>query len=144
MGLNPVIVQSVPYTLVGGAEWGNSANVTNGVTNSPVNLFNSNTASAPIFVIPTSEPLTVTIVYDVETYDPKLTSQYLSDGRTHGSTIENNISATIKNGSNEDIVMAAGQKYDIHLHLGMASVKMNANVTAWPVDGTSASVEVPQ
>ena len=144
VGLNPVIVQSVPYTLDGGSAWGNIAYVTAGVTNTSVNLFNSSTASAPIFVIPTNEPLYVTIVYDVETYDPKLTSQYLSDGRTHGSTIENNLSAYIKNGSSENIIMQAGKQYNIRLHLGMTSVKVDASVTKWPDTGTSADVEVPK
>jgi len=151
VGLNPVIVQSVPYTLDGGPAWGNIANVTAGVTNTSVNLFNSSIASAPIFVIPTNEPLYVTIVYDVETYDPKLTSQYLSDGRTHGSSIENSISAYIKTGSDATIQMEAGKKYDIRLHLGITSVKVDASVTEWPTPetvpgegGDDADVEVPK
>jgi len=142
-GLNPDIVQSVPYTLDGGSAWGNIANVTAGVTNTSVNLFNSSTASAPIFVIPTNEPLYVTIVYDVETFDSKLTSQYLSDGRTHGSSIENSISAYIKTGGDATIQMEAGKKYNIRLHLGITSVKVDASVTTWPTDGTSANVQLP-
>ena len=93
----------------------------------------------------------VTIVYDVETYDSKLTSQYLSDGRTHGSSIENSISATIKNGSGATILMEAGKQYNIRLHLGITSVKVNASVTEWPTPetvpgdgGDDADIQVPK
>lgn len=138
-GLNPQIVQSGAYTTSP-----SFSSTTPGVTSSAVNLFDSNVADAPIYVIPTNEEMYVTIVYDVETYDPKLTSQYLSDGRTHGSSIENSISATIKNGSGAAILMEAGKKYNIRLHLGITSVKVDASVTAWPDTGTSADVEVPK
>lgn len=159
-GLNPVIVQSGSYSL-STASTPVFTSTTPGVTNTKVNLFDVSTwpyadsASpteeeitaaliAPIYVIPTNDPLYVTIVYDVETYDPKLVSQYLSDGMTHGSTIENCISAYIKKSGDTNITMEAGQKYTINLHLGMTSVKVDASVTAWPTDATSAEVEVPK
>ena len=100
--------------------------------------------AAPIYVIPTNEEMYVTIVYDVETYDPKLTSQYLSDGRTHGSSIENSISAYIKTGSDAAILMEAGKKYDIRLHLGITSVKVNAEVTSWANSMSDPNVNVPE
>jgi hypothetical protein len=154
-GLNPQIVQSGAYTTSP-----SFSSTTTGVTTTAVNLFDVSNwyadpanptteekaaaLAAPIYVIPTNEEMYVTIVYDVETYDPKLTSQYLSDGRTHGSSIENSISATIKNGSGAAIQMEAGKKYDIRLHLGITSVKVDASVTKWPDTGTSADVEVPK
>lgn len=154
-GLNPQIVQSGVYTTSP-----SFSSTTPGVTSTAVNLFDvsnwtyANPANptveeiaaalaAPIYVIPTNEEMYVTIVYDVETYDPKLTSQYLSDGRTHGSSIENTISAYIKNGG-DAILMEAGKKYNIRLHLGITSVKVYASVTEWPDTGTSANVEVPK
>lgn len=145
-GLNPIIVQSGPYSTVS-----SFTSTTAGVTNTAVNLFDVTGMSgndeaklaAPIYVIPTNEPLYVTIVYDVETYDPKLTSQYLSDGRTHGSTIENTISAAIKNGSNENITMEAGKQYTISLHLGVTSVTVNATVSDWK-DGDTIVVPLPE
>ena len=146
-GLNPDIIQSGAYTTDP-----SFASTTDGVTNTQVNLFDVSGMTsatdeqkrlAPIYVIPTNDPLEVTIVYDVETYDPKLVSQYLSDGRTHGSTIENNITATIKNSSSEEITLAARNKYTINIHLGMTSVKVNASVTEWK-EGDSADVEVPK
>ena len=138
-GLNPQIVQSGVYTTSP-----SFSSTTTGVTTTAQNLFNSNVADAPIYVIPTNEEMYVTIVYDVETYDPKLTSQYLSDGRTHGSSIENSISATIKNGSGAAIKMEAGKQYTLNLHLGVASVKMNASVTPWADDKGNVDVNVPE
>ena len=35
------------------------------------------------------------------------------------------------------------KKYNIHLHLGMTSVKVDASVTAWPTTGTNADVNLP-
>jgi len=130
------------------AAYGN-AGLTDGVKKTAVNLFDisewpyddadSPTAAeiaarlaAPVFVIPTADPMRVTIVYDVETQDPKLVSQYLADGKTHGSSIRNEISADIKNGSSEPITMAAGTRYTISLHLGLTSVKVDASVSPWP------------
>lgn len=134
-GLNPAIIQSGVYTV--NEPWNDATySTTTGVTNTAVNLFNSGTSTAPIYVIPTNEPLVVTIVYDVETYDPKLISQFLSDGQTHGSTIENNITATTA------LRLSAGRIYTLNLHLGMTSVKMDAQVTEWE-EGGSANVNVP-
>lgn len=153
-GLNPNIVQSGAYTITG--EPSVFTSTTPGVTNETVNLFDVSTMTsatdeqklaAPIYVIPTNDPMKVTIVYDVETCDSKLTNQYLSDGQTHGSTIENNLTATIKTTGDAPapITMEAGMKYTISLHLGMTSVKVDASVTAWPTTNiTSAEVHVPE
>lgn len=135
-GLNTAIVQSVAYTTDGSTI--TAPLTTAGVTNTAVNLFNSATATAPIYVIPNNDELKVTIAYDVETYDPKLVANYLSDARTHGSSIENVITATTS------LTLAAGKMYTINLHLGMTSVKATATVSEWPAVGESANVEVPQ
>ncbi|MCR5575279.1 MAG: Ig-like domain-containing protein [Bacteroidaceae bacterium] len=149
VGLNPVIVQSNPYD---GSE-------TAGVTNSPVNLFDNATTSAttpaaitaPLYVIPSGQPLTVTIVYDVETKNPKL-STYLSDRETHGTSVENKITKTVSFGTSNKLV--AGMQYVLKLHLGMTSVNFDAEVLPWdpavngatdlPVNtGTSSGGSVP-
>ena len=39
--------------------------------------------------------------------------------------------------------MQAGKRYNVKLHLGMASVKVDASVTAWEYGG-SATVNVPE
>ena len=93
-------------------------------------------------MIPNGEGLMVTIVYDVETKDDKLAG-YLSDGITHGSTIENSITKEIKV-SNEAIKMVAGQAYTITLHLGMTSVKVEATVSDWGSEtSNTGSVGLP-
>lgn len=133
-GLNPAIVQSGAYTTTS-----SFTSTTTGVTKTAVNLFNSATATDPIYVIPTNVRVRVNIVYDVETYDPKLVSQYLGDGVTNGSTIENNITAILAEG----FKITAGKKHTINLHLGMKSVKVEATVSNWETGG-NADVEVPQ
>ncbi len=115
-GLNAGIIQSQPY---------NPA-ILDGVKHQPVNLFASSTASAPIMVVPvTGVPLSVTIVYDIETADPKL-SGYLSDGVTHGVSIENVISKSLP-----ELILSAGKCYALNLHLGLTSVKLDAEVKSW-------------
>lgn len=111
--------------------------ITSGVTNTAVNLFNSATLTAPIMIIPTGEAMTVTIVYDVETEDPSLAT-YLSDGKTHGSSVENRITATNVFGLLEN-----GKKYTLKLHLGMNSVKFDADVTAWTSAGDDINSNMP-
>lgn len=132
LGLNPVLIQDKPYT---------SSALTPGVTKTAVNLFNATSSTASVFVIPSSEPLKVTLVYDVETKDDKL-STLLSDGVTHGSTVENVISKNIQIGGS-DFSLEAGKKYTIALHIGLTSVKFDASVSLW-ADGQSASADLPQ
>ena len=132
LGLNPVLIQDKPYS---------SAELKAGVTKDAVNLFNSATTTAPVFVIPSSEPLKVTLVYDVETKDDKL-STMLSDGTTHGTTVENVITKAIQIGTS-DVSLEAGKKYTIALHIGLTSVKFDASVSTW-ADGQSASADLPQ
>ena len=129
-GLNPKLVQSKLYT---------SLDLTPGVTKTAVNLFNATSSTASVFVIPSSEPLKVTLVYDVETKDDKL-STLLSDGVTHGSTVENVISKNIQIGGS-DFSLEAGKKYTIALHIGLTSVKFDASVSTW-ADGQSASADL--
>ena len=126
-GLNPVIIQSEPY----------GPTATKGVTNQVVNLFKpfstEHGEKDPIFVIPNGDAMTVTIEYDVETIDENLAG-YLSDGKTHGSSIRNTITKKIEV-SGEALKMVAGKAYTINLHLGMTRIKVEAEVEAWdPTD----------
>ena len=103
-----------------------------GVTKDLQDLF----ASGSVYVIPTGETVEVEIVYDVETEDHNL-GTYLSDGKTPGSSIENRIKKTVNFGTNGGF--ASGKAYTLNLHLGMNSVKFDADVKAWddvpaPVD----------
>ena len=123
-GLNPQIVQSDAATT--------------GVTTADQNLFDG--GSGTVFVIPTGEAMTVTIVYDVETKNSDLTT-YLSDGTTKGSSIENRISKTINWSSGTGLV--SGKKYNLKLHLGMNSVKFNAEVGEWDDDAINGNAWLP-
>ena len=125
-GLNPDIVQNNP--------------VTSGVTHELKNLFAGAALTTPVYVIPTGEAMTVTIVYDVETTSPDLTT-YLSDGTTHGSSIENRISKTITWSSGTGL--QSGKKYTLQLHLGMNSVKFNAEVGDWDPTAITGEAYLP-
>jgi len=120
--LNSAIVQNKEYTVVSNKI---ATTTPTGVTNSTINLFNGD-LNAPVFVIPTGEKMKVTIVYDVETYDPNL-AFYLSDGVTHGSTVENTITKTIDAFGN----ITAGYCYTLNLHLGMRTIDFEATITEW-------------
>ena len=130
LGLNPVLVQSQPY----------SGTPTAGVTNAAVNLFAGTTADAPIYVIPSGQPLTVTIVYDVETATDELAG-YLSDGETHGTSVENKITKSISFGTSNKL--EAGKLYKLTLHLGMTSVKFDATVAEWDESTDNGEAGLP-
>lgn len=133
-GLNPAIVQNSYTTL--------------GVTNKLQNLFEPYTVHAPaiqgqptdteiadglndaIMVIPTGEPMSVTIVYDIETESPNL-SGFISDGRTHGVSIENKITKAVIFGEEDGAGLENNKRYTLKLHLGMNSVKFDAEVGSW-------------
>ena len=127
LGLNPVIISD-------------DGNTQAGVTGSLVNLFQSATAAAPIYVIPVDETITVTIDYDVETEDANLPN-LLSDGETYGSKINNKISKTITFGTATKF--ENGKSYVIRLHLGMNSVKFDADIVDW-VDVDPIDTYLPQ
>ena len=83
----------------------------------------------------------ITIVYDVETIDNNLSGK-LSDGKTHGSTIENAIEQTITLSDGKAMKLVSGKKFTVRLHLGMTSVKFDAEVTDWDT-GDEADVDLP-
>ena len=142
--LNTTIIQSNSYetgALNDAYQYSSCSNVSEGVTKSTKNLFKSNDASAPIFVIPTDETLKVTIIYDVETPDATVTG-FLSDGATHGSVVQNKITKTIAI-NNDPISLKAGTSYTVALHLGLTSVKFEASVTEWPATTLDADVDTP-
>ena len=112
-----------------------------GVTNEWQNLFYGSTnnitapaAAAGFYVIPTGEQMDVTIVYDVETVDPKLTG-VLSDGSTHGSAIENKITKLdvldVAASASDAVVLEPGKQYTLKIILGLESVKFDVVVTPW-------------
>jgi len=128
-GLNNDIISNYDETL-------NEGNTTEGVTATTKPLFQSTT---PAMVIPTGEDMEVEIVYDVETEDPNLSTR-LSDGKTFGSSIENRISKTVSFGS---AGMENGKHYTLNLHLGMNSVKFDAEVSAWEEATVKPEADLP-
>ena len=138
--INDVLVQIDEYTVDATTDILTGPTMP-GVTNNPVNLFKNVTATEPIFVIPTGEPLRITITYDVETYDKKLVSTFLSDTKTHGSTVENTITQVVQAGGG-NLTLQAGKQYTIALHLGMTSVKVDASVDPW-VTGDDTDTDLP-
>lgn len=130
VGLNPVIIQK------------DGLATQDGVTATAVNLFNDATDATPVYVVPNDDALRVTIVYDVETQDPDVLSTYLADGTTHGSVIENVITQVVKDGTGAEIIMEAGKKYTLKLHLGMVSAQFSATVSDWGAE-TSAAENLP-
>lgn len=138
-GLNPELIQHTEWDLTA------ASTMKAGVTKTPVNLFNSTVANTCFYVIPTNDNVKVTIVYDVETEDANLNT-YLSDGKTHGSSIENKITKEINfaaaTATTPVYKMEAGKSYAIALHLGMNSVKFDAAVGGWGTD-TNAAAELP-
>ena len=125
-GLNPQIVQ-------------NSATTT-GVTHELQNLFDGAAKTTPVYVIPTGEKMTVTIVYDVETVNPAL-SGYISDGVNHGVSVENKITKDITWSSGTGL--EAGKNYKLLLHLGLNSVKFDATVADWDDSAINGSGWLP-
>ena len=138
--LSPKVIQTSPF----------SVQNKDGVTNEAVNLFsyadsNSPVAdvNAPVMVIPIAGvPVTVTIVYDVETADPNLAG-YLSDGVTHGVSVENKITKTVQM-SGQNMTLEAGKRYVIGLHLGMTSVKFDAQVAEWDDTQHKGTADLPE
>ena len=138
--INDALVQSAEYTVDATTDILTGPTMP-GVTNNPVNLFKNVTPTEPIFVIPTGEPLRITITYDVETYDKKLVSTFLSDTKTQGSTVENTITQVVQAGGG-NLTLQAGKQYTIALHLGMTSVKVDAIVEDWTA-GDNADTDLP-
>ena len=123
LGLNPVLIEE-PTTTTWAAK-------NQGIpTKNYVNLFaGAEEATDPIFVIPTNERMTISVIYDIETRDTLL-SQNLSDGFTKGSRVQNKISQTL-----QDLKLEAGKAYTIKIVVGIESVKINViEVADWEAE----------
>ncbi len=119
-GLNPDLVQSTLW---------DDFSPKPGVTNSAQNLFTSATATDPAYVIPTGDPVDITIEYDIETADPKLKGYFLSDGKTNGTSIANRITKT-----NVLAKLDAGKSYTLTLNLGIQDITFDAtSVSDWKI-----------
>ena len=94
------------------------------------------------YVIPRGqeESVNIEIDYDVLTIDPNL-STTLSGTKDFGSQIENQIYK--ENVLGENVDFEAGKQYQIHIHLGMTSVKIEAVVEPWTDVTPASDVDLP-
>ncbi len=142
-GLNPDIIENFGAPTLEGGIYKFNGTKNGGVTEKAQLLFGGDESKngGYFYVIPRNgkEPVNVTIVYDVETIDGKLAGM-LSDGATHGLSIENVISKNAILGENKDF--EAGKQYLIKIHIGMTSVKIDAVVTDW-VPTNDENVDLP-
>ena len=100
---------------------------------------------SPLYVIPSggSEKVDVTIVYDVETEDANL-STLLSDGVTHGSSIENRITKTNVLSGLSTTGIEAGKVYNLMITLGMKDIKLSADIGSnWTSASGAGNIVVP-
>ena len=98
-----------------------------------------------LYVIPSggSEKVDLTIVYDVETEDANL-STYLSDGVTHGSSIENRITKTNVLSGLSTTGIEAGKVYNLMITLGMKDIKLSAVISSgWTSASGAGNIVVP-
>ena len=136
MYLNPAIIENYAST-----EIGNNSSIifgsgkTPGVTATSVPLFNG--ANGYFYIIPRNSNKGVNILanYVVETIDESR-PYILSDGVTYGSVIENQMYKEDIFGS---IDFEAGKQYEIKIHLGMTSMKVESTVSDW--DETNSSID---
>ena len=135
LGLNTQLIQDEKQ--LDNKAWNTGDGKRVGVTNDVQQLFEN---GGIFYVIPTGDNMSIEIVYDVETINGQLGTT-LSDSKTAGSSIENRISKTIEFGSGNS-VLEAGKAYDIHLHLGMNSVKFDAAVVDWE-DMADPDIDLP-
>ena len=140
--LNPDIIENGVKGAIAEGKFTEEKNP--GVTKETVLLFGGDeTKNGGFFyVIPRNggENVNVEIRYDVETIDKKLAGK-LSDLETRGSSIENIIYKKAIFG--EGIDFEAGKQYEINIHLGMTSVKIDAVVTDWVDAGNTVDVDLP-
>ena len=98
-----------------------------------------------LYVIPSggSEKVDLTIVYDVETEDANL-STYLSDGVTHGSSIENRITKTNVLSGLSTTGIEAGKVYNLSITLGMKDIELSADIGSnWTSASGAGNIVVP-
>lgn len=143
VGLNPEIVENFCQTTTANGVTVFGANKKQGVTATAQNLFGgSETENGGYFyIIPRNggSGVDIEIAYDVETIDRKLVGK-LSDNETHGISIENVISKEKIFGDNVDF--EPGKAYEIKIHIGMTSMKVDAKVLSW-TDNGSTNVNLP-
>ena len=134
-GLNPTLIQS--------KKWSEQA-ATDGVQKEAKNLFNAASADASIYVIPTGDEMNITIEYDIETKSDNLAGT-VSDNETAGISIPNTITKTItlSGDATQKMILEAGKKHTIKLHLGLSTIEFDADVEPWDESQGAAEAWFP-
>ena len=115
--LNPDIAEPASWD----ATWAN--NTVNGVKIAPKNVYATGQENSPLLFFPGQTPkLRFTINYIVRTQDTKLDGGY--------SYVEQTVAKVITFGAPVKI----NKKYNIIIHIGLTSVKFEANVANWSAD----------
>ena len=96
-----------------------------GVTNSAQSVFSESATPSEFYLIPgvKDQELEVTIAYQVRTYDPNLKDSY----STVNQTIKNKVKLP---------ELEPNKAYTLIMHLGLTSVKFEAEVNGWDDAGT--------
>ena len=139
--LNPTLVENYSPLVDGKyAAWtADGVGKTPGVTSTPQFLFQTSEGINPtgvedgfFYIIPrgAGQDVDVRLIYDVETIDPRVAG-LLADRVTHGKSITNDLTQQHIFGAGVDF--EPGKQYVIRIHLGMTSVKIDAEVTDWTV-----------
>ncbi len=115
-GINPVLIQDTV--------WGDD-HQTSGVDNQTRNLFASANTDTPLYVIPNGVPLSLTVVYDVETRDNL--PGVLSDGSTAGISIENRTTVAVHI-FNRDTILEAGKSYILLLDIDLTGLRFDLSI----------------
>lgn len=152
--LNPTLVENFCAPVLEGgvykfAAWtADGKGKTPGVTAAPQFLF-ATSADIEIadddqgffYIIPRNggQNVDLRLIYDVETIDGRIAG-LLADRVTHGKSITNDLTKEAIFGAGKDF--EPGKQYVIKIHLGMTSVKIDAEVTDW-TDTTPVEVSIP-
>lgn len=125
LGINPDLIQSKRF----------GVDLAKGINQFPKNVFKPDASlgdaaqlAQSMFVIPTGDPVSVQVEYDIETADELVTT--LSDGYTPGISIPCKIKQTTITGLG---ALEAGKAYRLLLHVGLNSVKFDALVADWNI-----------
>ena len=115
-----------------------------GVTAKPQPLFagDATVNDGFFYVIPRNagQGVDMEIAYDVLTIDPKVAGR-LADNATPGKMVQQVLSQASIFGA--DIDIEAGKAYEVHIHLGMNSIKVVAELVSWDAAGNT-DVDLPE
>ncbi len=108
-----------------------------GVTTDKKHVYKAE-ASPFVFIPGTKPSFEITVTYIVRTFDPNLASTANDDTGTDDpkSSTWSKVKQTIKKKVSFNDAVQLNKQYSLVMHLGLTSVKFEATVSDWDVDGT--------